>query len=129
MVLDASVEGEGPHGESGGSVGLYVGVGVWCGFLIGVALGTVTAVGSYLWGRNVKVMAFEAVWGVGAWYEEMGHVEADIEVGDCDLLLPVLLACRFGVCAHHSSGEYRRVSCLLFQHLCEELGVLGVKRP
>lgn len=59
----------------------------------------------------------------------MCHVQAEVEVCDCDLLRLVLLPCGFGVCAGDSSGECRRVFGLLFQHFCEELGVLAIKRP
>lgn len=59
----------------------------------------------------------------------MCHVEAHVEIRDCDLLFAVLLPCRFEVCAHHPSSECRRVFRLVFQHFCEELGVLAVERP
>ena len=55
----------------------------------------------------------------------MCHVEADVEIGDCDLFL---VFC-FGVRTNDSSGECRRVFGLILQHCCEELSVLAVERP
>lgn len=59
----------------------------------------------------------------------MCHVEADVEICNCDLLFLVLLPCGLGVGADDSSGDCRRVFGLLFQHFREKLGVLAVERP
>ena len=56
----------------------------------------------------------------------MCHVEADVEISDCDLLF---LLIPFEMTTDYSNGVYGRVFGLILQHCCEELGVLAVERP
>lgn len=106
-----------------------VAIDIWGGLLEAVALGAVTAVGFGLRLRDFKVLAYQTGWSIWTRDEEMCHIEADVEISDCDLLFLVLFSCCFVVCAHDSSGICGRVSRLFYQQFFERFGVLAVKRP
>ena len=59
----------------------------------------------------------------------MCHVKPDIEIGDCNLFSLILFPLGLDMCADDSSGVYRRILRLLFEHFCEKVGVLSVERP
>ena len=67
--------------------------------------------------------------GIRARHEEMCHVKPNIEIGDCNLFGLVLVLPSLGMCANDSSGVYRRIFRLLFEHFCEKFNVLSVERP
>ena len=97
MVDDISVESEGARGESGGCVGLNVGVGVCCGLSRAVTRSTVTVVLLLYEGQECRDSGIRAVRGVWAWHEEVRHIKVDVEICDYDLLFLVLLPSGLGV--------------------------------
>lgn len=59
----------------------------------------------------------------------MCHVKPDIEIGVCEHCSPLIAPPGLGLCADDSSVVFRRRFRLLFELLCEKLGVLSVERP
>lgn len=109
VVLDATVEGEGAHREKRGDVGLDIGICVWGRLLWAVNFDTAAAIGFQLRQRDEELLRYKASWCVWTWDEEVCHIEADVEICDCDL---VLVFC-FGVRTSDSGGEYWRVFSLV----------------